>query len=54
MMSDSLRFKARMASLAVLPAAFFRVEVGASLGGVAQLDGGHDVQSLVDLPVPGP
>jgi hypothetical protein len=29
------------------------VEVGASFGGVAQLDGGHDVQYAVDLPVPG-
>jgi len=29
------------------------VEVGPSFGGVAQLDGGHDVQGAVDLPVPG-
>ncbi len=29
------------------------VEVGAAFGGVADLDGGHDVQHSVDLPVPG-
>jgi hypothetical protein len=29
----------------------FAVEVGAALGRVAELDGGHDVQDPVDLPV---
>ena len=41
-----------MASLEVLPRALRAVEVGAALGGVAQLDGGHDVQHPVDLSVP--
>ena len=43
-----------MASIEVLPAALLAVVVGAAFGRVAQLDGGHDVQDPVDLPVPGP
>jgi phenylpyruvate tautomerase PptA (4-oxalocrotonate tautomerase family) len=34
-----------------LPAGFAAVEEGAALGGVAQLDRGHDVQHPVDLSV---
>ena len=41
-----------MASIEVLPSALLAVVVGAALGGVAELDGGHDVQDPVDLPVP--
>jgi hypothetical protein len=37
-----------------LPGGDFAVVVGAALGGVAELDDGHDVQHPVDLPVPGP
>jgi hypothetical protein len=37
-----------------LPVGFAAVEVGTSLGWVAQLDGGHDVDGPVDLPVAGP
>src|SRR4051794_17920308 len=52
-MSDSRRFRPRIASIELLSDAFFRSK-GAAFGGVPQLHGGHDVQRPVDLPVPGP
>ena len=53
-MSDRLSFEAAHGLLRGLPGRRLPVVVGASFGRVAQLDGGHDVQDAVDLPVAGP